>query len=137
MIRKVLCAFTTLGALCLTVGCGGSSSAPVAKPSALDKAKDVAKDLKETGKEAIKDAVNAGKEGLAKLAEITTKELPAIETKLNGLSGDAKAKATEAYEKLKKALEDAKATVTDSEKWKTAWGAITKQLEELKKLVGL
>lgn len=130
----------------LLVGCGGSSSSTTPAPgkdplkAVTDGAKDIAKDAKDTTKELVKDAkdkVEAGKAELAKLADLATKEFPAIQTKINGLSGDAKTKATEAFEALKKLIEDAKTSVGDSAKWKSAWDAIVMKLADLKKQVGL
>jgi hypothetical protein len=127
----------------LLVGCGGSSSSTTPAPgkdplkAVTDGAKDITKD---TTKELVKDAkdkVEAGKAELAKLADLATKEFPAIQTKINGLSGDAKTKATEAFEALKKLIEDAKTSVGDSAKWKSAWDAIVMKLADLKKQVGL
>lgn len=143
--------------LALLVGCGGSSSSTTPAPAkdpvkavtegakdlakdAKDAAKDLAKDVKEGAKDLAKDAkdkVEAGKAELAKLAELATKEYPAIQTKINGLTGDAKTKATDAFEALKKMVEDAKTAVSDPAKWKAAMDAITMKLADLKKQVGL
>lgn len=148
MIRKILCTFATVGALALAAGCDNASSsaakakdvakeaAKEAKEAAKD-AKEAAKDAKETVKDAAKDALDAGKAGLAKISDLATKEYPAIETKINGLSGDAKTKATEAFAALKKAAEDAKAFASDPAKWKAAWEDVTAKLAALKKQVGL
>ena len=141
MIRKMLCSFAAVGALAFASGCdNASSTAAKAKEVAKDAAKDTkdgAKDLAKEIKDGAKDAVDAGKDGLAKLAEYATKEYPAVETKINGLSGDAKTKATEAFAAIKKAVEDAKAFVTDPAKMKAAWEDITAKMAALKKQVGL
>ena len=142
----------------LLAGCTGSSStAPSAAPgrdavkSITEGAKDLAKDakdttrnlandLKDTAKDLTKDAkdkIEAGKAELAKLADLATKEYPAIQTKINGLSGDAKSQAMTTFDALKKMVEDAKATVSDPAKWKAAWDAIAMKLTDLKKQVGL
>lgn len=149
MIRKILGSLATVGLLALVTGCGGASSGPPAgkssNPADVGKElKDPSKDLKDGAKDLLKDAkdagknaVDAGKEGLTKLSDFATKEYPAIETKINGLSGDAKTKATEAFTALKKSVEDAKAFVSDPAKMKAAWDDITAKLAALKKQVGL
>jgi hypothetical protein len=131
----------------LLAGCGGSSSnTPTPSPNkdpikaATDGAKDLAKSGVEKAKDVIaegKDAAKAGAAELAKLAELATKEYPAIQTKINGLSGDAKTKATDAFEALKKLVDDAKTAVSDPAKWKAAWDTIAMKLADLKKQVGL
>lgn len=148
MIRKLLCTLVAAGALTVASGCDNASSTAakakdVAKEAAKD-AKEAAKDAKESAKdakdaalEAGKGAIDAGKEGLSKITEFATKEFPAIDTKINGLSGDAKTKATEAFAALKKAVEDAKAFVTDPAKMKAAWEDINAKLAALKKQIGL
>ena len=141
MIRKLLCAFATLGALAFAAGCdNASSTAAKAKEVAKDAAKDTkdgAKVLAKDVQDGAKDAVDAAKEGLAKLSEYTTKEYPAVETKINGLRGDAKTMATEAFTALKKSVEDAKAFVSDPAKMKAAWEDITAKMTALKTQVGL
>jgi hypothetical protein len=148
-VRSCFTSFAVVGCAALLAGCSGSSSnapAPNKDPikSVTDGAKDLAKDAKdkitEGAKDVAKDAkdkIEAGKAELAKLSDLATKEFPAIQTKINGLSGDAKTKATDAFEALKKLIEDAKTSVGDSAKWKTAWDAIVMKLADLKKQVGL
>ncbi len=135
------------GSLMVLSGCSGSSSPATPKEigkKALDTVKEKGKEAVEAGKEAVdagkekaKEAVEAAKEGWAQFEEVITKEMPAIQTKINGLSGDAKTKATESYEALKKALEEAKAVVADPEKRKKAWEDIKTKVADLKKQVGL
>lgn len=147
MIRRILGLLAATSLVVWSAGCDGASSTAAKKDpikDIKDGAKELAKDAKDGAKELAKDAkdagksvVDAGKEQLAKLSDISTKEFPAIETKINGLSGDAKTKATEAFTALKKMFEDAKASVSDPTKWKAALEAITTKLAELKKQVGL
>lgn len=140
MFRKLMGLFVAVG-LMTAVGCdSASSTATKAKETAKEVAKDAkdgAKDLAKDAKDTAKGVLEAGKEQLAKLTELMNKELPAIETKINGLSGDSKTKASEALTALKKMIEDAKATVSDPAKWKEAWEAITAKIAELKKQIGL
>ncbi len=134
-------------ALALLIGCGGSSSttnspAPGKDPvkAVTDGAKDLAQGAKDKVDAGVKDAtdkVDAGKAELAKLAEIATKEFPAIQTRINGLSGDAKTKAADAFDALKKLIEDAKAAVGDPTKLKATMETVAAKLADLKKQVGL
>ena len=80
----------------------------------------------------VKEAADKARLAVIKPME---EELPKIEEKIKGLSGES---ATEAKEKLaafKKSLEQFKSAAPD--KWESLKDGLLKQFEELKKLVGL
>ena len=61
--------------------------------------------------------------------------LPRIQEKINTLSGDAKTKAQQKYDDLKKTYEEAKAAAPDQ--WEALKTKAMQQYEELKKTVGM
>ncbi|HEX4590080.1 MAG TPA: hypothetical protein VH120_09140 [Gemmataceae bacterium] len=105
--------------------------AAAAKESA-EKAAAEAKEAAGKAAEAAKDAVATAKDAIAKKFD---ENLPKIQEKINGLSGDAKAKAQTQYDELKKTYEEAKASAP--EKWEALKTKAMEQYEELKKMVGL
>ena len=107
----------------LATGCNTEAAKKVGS-----QAKDVAKDLKED----VKGLADKGKLALIKPVEDA---LPKIEEKIKGLSGDSATKAKEKFEELKKSLEECKTAAP--EKWESLKESMTKQFDDLKKMVGL
>jgi hypothetical protein len=102
-------------------------------------AKEGAKEVKDVATEGAKEVKEVAGAAADKAKELVVKPiqemLPKIEDKISGLSGDAKVKAKEKLEDLKKLLEEVKAGTP--EKWEALKTKITDAFNELKKLVGL
>lgn len=135
-----------VGTLCLAVGCDASPGVKKVE----EKAKSGASAVKEATKEGVsrvKEATKEGVEEVKKAAEVVEEKarvaviqpiqdyLPKLQEKISGLSGDAKTKAAEKLEQLKKLLEEAKTAAP--EKWESLKASLAETFAELKKMVGL
>jgi len=95
-------------------------------------AKDLAKRAKEEVKEDVKEAADKARLTVIKPVE---EELPKIEEKIKGLSGESATKAKEKFEQFKKLLQQFQSAAPD--KWEALKDGLMKEFDELKKLVGL
>ena len=114
----------------LTAGCDSGKTSQLS--DAAKKAAGQAKEAAGKAAESAKEAVESAKEAVSKKIH---EGLPKIQEKIDGLSGDAKTKAQEKFEELKKSLGEFKSTAPD--KWEALKAKATEEYEELKKLVGL
>ena len=126
--------FVVLGVL--AAGCDTAKNAATrveeeAKQEA-SQAKDLAKRAKEEVKEDVKEAADKARLAVIKPVE---EELPKIEEKIKGLSGESATKAKEKFEQFKKLLQQFQSAAPD--KWEALKDGLMKDFEELKKLVGL
>ena len=126
--------FVVLGLL--AAGCDTANNAATrikedAKKEA-SQAKDLAKRAKEEVKEDVKEAADKARLAVIKPVE---EELPKIEEKIKGLSGETATKAKEKFEQFKKLLQQFKLAAPD--KWEALKDGLMKEFDELKKLVGL
>ena len=135
MNRTSLMVTGLLACCVLVLGCEGS---PAAK-KVDEKTKAGVDAVKSATKEGVKDVKEAatGAADMARDAVVKPIQefLPKIEEKISGLSGDAKTKATEKLEEVKKLLEDIKAAAPD--KWESLKSGLVKSFDELKKMVGM
>jgi hypothetical protein len=106
-------------------------AASAAKEDA-EKAAAQAKEAAGKAADAAKQAVTAAKDALAKKFD---DNMPKIQEKINGLSGDAKTKAQAQYDELKKTYEEAKASAPDQ--WEALKTKATEQYDALRKTLGL
>ena len=67
--------------------------------------------------------------------KLVEEELPKVEEKIKGLSGESATKAKEKFEQFKKLLQQFKLAAPD--KWEALKEGLMKEYDELKKLVGL
>jgi hypothetical protein len=137
MMRTIVggCGFVAI--VLMAAGCDAaktSTMGTVARraAAAARTAADDAKDAAGKAVDAAKDAVASAKEAVSKKIE---EGLPKIQDKINALSGDAKIKAQEKFDELKKSLSEFKETAPD--KWEALKAKATEQFDELKKLVGM
>ena len=126
--------FVVLGLL--AAGCDTAKNAATrveeeAKQEA-SQAKDLAKRAKEEAKEDVKEAADKARLAVIKPVE---EELPKIEEKIKGLTGESATKAKEKFEQFKKLLQEFKSAAPD--KWEALKDGLMKDFDELKKLVGL
>jgi uncharacterized protein YjbJ (UPF0337 family) len=116
----------------LTTGCDAAKSHASKAEVAAKKAAGEAKEAAGKAVDAAKDAIESAKDAVSKRIE---EGLPKIQDKINALSGDAKTKAQEKFDELKKSLGEFKETAPD--KWEALKAKATEQFEELKKMVGM
>jgi hypothetical protein len=118
----------------LAVGCDSTAAKKVE-----EKSKEGAQAVKSATKEGVKEVKEAASDAVAKAKDAVVKPmqdlLPKIEDKIKGLSGDAKTKASEKLEEVKKLLEEAKTAAPD--KWEALKSKLAAAFDELKKMVGI
>jgi hypothetical protein len=161
MFRTLISATALVALVLLPAGCDSGAANPlaaarksaeaarVAAEKAAVHAKEAAEKAAEAAKESAemaaaeakkaavkaadsaKEAVMAAKEAIAKTYD---ENMPRIQKKIDGLSGEAKATAQQKYDTLKKTYEEAKAAAPDQGEALKA--KVMEQYEELKKQVG-
>jgi gas vesicle protein len=132
MVRTwVLCVgFVVLGLL--AAGCDTAKNAATKVEAGAKKEASQATDLAKRAKEDVKEVADKARLAVIKPVEA---ELPKIEEKIKGLSGESATTAKEKFEAFKKSLEQFKSAAPD--KWESLKDGLMKEFEELKKLVGL
>ena len=125
----------SVGFVVLGLLAAGFDTAKNAATKVEEKAKQEAsqaEDLAKRAKEGVKEAADKARLAVIKPVE---EELPRIEEKIKGLSGDSATKAKEKFEEFKERLGQFKSAAPD--KWESLKDGLMKEFEELKKLVGL
>jgi hypothetical protein len=115
-------------------GCDSTAAKKVEEKSktGVEAVKNATKEGVKEVKEAAAGAVDMARDAVVKpIQEL----LPKIEDKINGLSGDAKTKASEKLEEVKKLLEEVKAAAPD--KWESLKSKLATAFDALKKTVGM
>jgi hypothetical protein len=118
----------------LALGCDSTAAKKVEEKSkaGVEAVKSAAKEGVKEVKEAAAGAADMARDAVVKpIQEL----LPKIEDKIKGMSGDAKAKATEKLEEVNKLLQEVKAAAPD--KWESLKSKLATALDELKKMVGM
>jgi hypothetical protein len=145
MVRQLVLGLGLAAAAVFAVGCNsGSSGTKVADSEKKDvttmmkeKAGEAAKEAKEAVKDAAKDAKEAVKDAKEWTKEHVTKaieeDLPKVEAKIKGMSGDAGTKAKEAFAAFKKQFDEFKDAPADKireqgEKLKEAFAKLKTQV---------
>jgi hypothetical protein len=132
MLRTLLSGGGLVALALLITGCEGAKNKASEAATAAKKAASEAKEAAGNAAESAKEAIEAAKASVSKKIE---EGLPKIQAKIDGLSGDAKSKAQEKFDELKKSLSEFKSTAPD--KWEALKAKATEQFEELKKMVGM
>jgi predicted butyrate kinase (DUF1464 family) len=118
----------------LASGCDSTAAKKVE-----DKSKAGVEAVKSATKEGVKEVKDAAASAADMAREAVVKPiqelLPKIEDKITSMSGDAKTKATEKLEEVKKLLEEVKAAAPD--KWEALKSKLAAAFDELKKMVGM
>ena len=118
----------------LAMGCDSTTAKKVE-----EKSKEGVQAVKSATKEGVKEVKEAAAGGLDMAKEAVVKPiqelLPKIEDKIKSMSGDAKTKAAEKLDEVKKLLEEAKAAAPA--KWEALKSKLATAFDELKKLVGM
>jgi hypothetical protein len=122
--------FVVLGLL--AAGCDTARNAATRAEEGAKKEADKAKELAQKAEEGAKEAADKARLAVIKPIE---EELPRIEEKIKGLSGDSATKAKEKFEEFKERLGQFKSAAPD--KWESLKDGLMKDFEDLKKLVGL
>jgi hypothetical protein len=122
--------FAVLGSL--AAGCDSAKNAATRVEAGAKKEASQATDLAKRAKEDVKEAADKARLAVIKPVE---EELPKIEEKIKGLSGESATQAKEKLEAFKKLLEQFKSAAPD--KWESLKDGLMKEFDELKKLVGL
>jgi hypothetical protein len=122
--------FVVLGLL--AAGCDTAKNAATRVEAGAKKEAGQATDLAKRAKEDVKEAADKARLAVLKPVE---EELPKIEEKIKGLSGESATQAKEKFEAFKKSLEQFKSAAPD--KWESLKDGLMKEFEELKILVGL
>jgi hypothetical protein len=122
--------FVVLGLL--AAGCDTAKNAATKVEAEAKAGASQAKDLAKHAKDDVKEAAEKAKLAVIKPIE---EELPKIEEKIKGLSGETATKAKEKFEAFKKLLDQFKSAAPD--KWEALKDGLLKEFEELKKLVGM
>ena len=124
---------------CLLVTCAlltaGCEQAKTKASQAGEVAKKAASEAKEAAKEAAASAKEAGEAAKNTIVKGIEDNLPKVEEKIKGLSGDAATTAKEKLEAFKKTLGEFKPAAPD--KWESLKATLVQQYEDLKKLVGM
>ena len=121
-------------ACALAGGCDSTAAKKVEEKSkaGVEAVKSATKEGVKEVKEAAASAADMARDAVVKpIQEL----LPKIEDKIKSMSGDAKAKASEKLEEVKKLLEEVKAAAPD--KWEALKSKLATALDELKKMVGM
>ena len=116
----------------LAAGCDTAKNAATRVEEGAKKEASQATDLAKRAKEDVKEAADKARLAVIKPVE---EELPKIEEKIKGLSGETATKAKEKFEQFKKLLQEFKSATPD--KWEALKDGLMKEFDELKKLVGL
>jgi hypothetical protein len=116
----------------LAAGCDTAKNAATMVEKAAKEEASQATDLAKRAKEDVKEGADKARLAVIKPVE---DELPKIEEKIKGLSGESATQAKEKLEAFKKSLEQFKSAPPD--KWESLKDGLMKEFEELKKLVGL
>jgi hypothetical protein len=119
--------FVVLGLL--AAGCDTAKNAATKVEAEVKKE---STDLAKRAKEDVKEVAEKARLAVIKPIE---EELPKIEEKIKGLSGETATKAKEKFEAFKKLLDQFKSAAPD--KWESLKDGLLKEFEELKKLVGM
>ena len=132
MLRTLASSGGLVALALLITGCDAAKQKASQAASAAKTAASEAKEAAGKAAESAKEAIETAKAAVSKKIE---EGLPKIEEKINGLSGDAKSKAQEKFEELKKSLAEFKSTAPD--KWESLKAKAMEQYEELKKMLGM